>query len=120
MIAAPILDEQLAEELRQLGTEYGLGIQVYNLDEDDLDELPPGYIIQQMTPREFEAVLARMKPQRLTSPKPRPLEWRMIEQVREGNAEFQELFSWVQRSLEDGKAYRRQEFAALMEAPPEG
>ena len=44
----------------------------------------------------------------------------MIEQVREGNAEFQELFSWVQRSLEDGKAYRRQEFAALMEAPPEG
>lgn len=119
MIASPILDEQLAEELRQLGTEYGLGIQVYNLDEDDLDELPPGYIIQQMTPREFEAVLARMKPRRLTSPKPRPLEWRMIEQVREGNAEFQELFSWVQRSLEDGKAYRRQEFAALMEAPPE-
>lgn len=116
MIAAPILDEQLAEELRQLGTEYGLGIQVYNLDEDDLDELPPGYIIQQMTPREFEAVLARVKRQRLTSPKPRTLEWRLIEQVREGNAEFQELFSWLQRCLEDGKAYRRQDFAGLMEA----
>ena len=47
-------------ELRQLGTEYGLGIQVYNLEEDDLDDLPPGYIIQQMTPREFEAVMARV------------------------------------------------------------
>ena len=72
-----------------------------------------------MTPREFEAVLTRVKRHRLTSPRTRTLEWRMIEQVREGNAEFQELFSWVQRSLEDGKAYRRQEFAALMEAPPE-
>ncbi len=116
VIAAPILDEQLAEELRQLGTEYGLGIQVYNLEEDDLDDLPPGYIIHQMTAREFEAVLTRVKRQRLTSPKPRNLEWRLIEQVREGNAEFQELFAWLQRSLEDGKAYRRQEFAALMDA----
>lgn len=118
VVAAPIPDEQLAEELRQLGTEYGLGIQVYNLDQDDLDELPPGYVIQQMTAREFEAVLTRVKRQRLTSPKPRHLEWRLIEQVREGNAEFQELFSWVQRCLEDGKAYRRREFGALMDGEP--
>ena len=115
VIAAPIVDEQLAEELRQLGTEFGLGIQVYNIDEDDLDDLPPGYIIQQMTPREFEALLARVKRQRLTSSRPRTLEWRLIEQVRQGNAEFQELFLWVQRCLEDGKAYRRQEFATLMD-----
>ncbi|MDB6069126.1 MAG: hypothetical protein JWL81_297 [Verrucomicrobiales bacterium] len=120
VVATPIRDEQLAEELRQLGTEYGLGIQVYNLEEEDLDELPPGYIIQQMTPREFEAVLARVKRQRLTSPRSRILEWGLIEQVREGNAEFQELFVWVQRCLEDGKAYRRAEFARLMEEiPPE-
>ena len=117
VICAPILDEQLAEELRQLGTEYGLGILVYNLDEDDLDDLPPGYIIQKMTAREFEAVMARVKRQRLTSPRPRILEWRLIEQVRQGNAEFRELFLWVQRCLDDGKAYRRQDFAALMDRP---
>ncbi len=75
---------------------------------------------EQMTPREFEAVLARVKRQRLTSPRSRILEWGLIEQVREGNAEFQELFVWVQRCLEDGKAYRRAEFARLMEEiPPE-
>lgn len=115
VIATPLLDEQLAEELRRLGAEYGLGIQGYNLDAEELDELPPGHIIQQMKPREFEAVLGRMKRQVLSSARPRTLEWRLIEQARTGNAEFQELFSWVQRCLEDGKAYRRQDFAALME-----
>jgi hypothetical protein len=119
VVATPILDEQLAEELRQLGTEFGLGIQAYNLELDDLDDLPPGYVIQQMTPREFEAVLTRVKRQRLTSPRPRALEWRLIEQVSQGNAEFQELFLWVQRCLEDGKAYRRREFADLMDGLPE-
>ncbi len=119
VVAAPIPDEQLAEELRQLGTEFGLGILIYNLDEDDLDELPPGYVIQRMTPREFEAVLTRVKRRRLTSPRQRTVEWRLIEQVREGNAEFQELFLWVQRCLEDRKAYRREEFAVLMEESPE-
>ena len=115
VIATPLMDEQLAEELRQLGTEYGLGIQVYNLDAEELDELPSGKVIQRMTPRDFEAVLGRMKRQALTSPRPRQLEWRLIEQARTGNAEFQELFSWVQRCLEDGKAYRRQDFGLLME-----
>jgi len=118
VVAAPILDEQLAEELRQLGTEFGLGIQIYNLPEEELDDLPPGYIIQQMTPREFEALLTRVQCQRLTSPRPRPLEWRLIEQVRQGNAEFQELFLWVQRCLEDGRAYSRRAFAALMDGLP--
>ena len=114
VVAAPIADEQLVEELRQLGTEYGLGIQVYHLEEDELDELPPGDVIQQMTAREFEAVMGRVRRQRLTSARGRALEWRMVEQVREGNAEFQEFFAWVQRCLEDGKAYRRQDFAGLM------
>ncbi|MES2708111.1 MAG: hypothetical protein V4726_16075 [Verrucomicrobiota bacterium] len=112
VICAPIRDEQLAEDLRQLGTEYGIGITVYNLTEEALDDLPCGERIPEMSAREFEALQGRLLRQRLTSPRTRPLEWRKIEQVRQGNAEFQALFSWVQQCLHDGRAYPWRDFKA--------
>lgn len=120
VIAAPVEDEQLVEELRQLGTEYGLGVVTYGIRLDDLDEFRPGYQIPEMTPREFEALQQRIHRQRLTSPRPRGLDWRLIQQVRADNAEFQELFHWVQRCLTDGRAYTWMEFGGLESSLEEG
>lgn len=112
VVCAPIRDEQLAEGLRQLGTEYGVGITVYNLTVEDLDDLPHADRIPEMTAREFEALQGRLVRQRLTSARRRPLEWRKIEQMRHGNAEFQALFAWVHQCLHDGRAYPWREFTA--------
>jgi len=113
IIAAPISDVQLVEELRQLGTEYGLGVISYGLDVEDLDDLRPAHEIPEMTAREFEALQQRLRRQRLTTPRQRTLDWRLIQQVRADNAEFQELFFWLQRCLTDGRAYTWEEFGAL-------
>jgi len=113
VVAAPLDDEQLVEELRHLGTEYGLGVVSYGIDLEDLDDLRPGYEIPEMTPREFEALQQRLHRQRLTTARPRPLDWRVIQQVRADNSEFQELFHWVQRCLADGRAYTWDEFGGL-------
>lgn len=120
VIAAPVEDEQLVEELRQLGTEYGLGIVTYGIALDSLDELRPGYEIPEMTAREFEALQQRIHRQRLTAARPRPLDWRLIQQVRTDNAEFQELFHWVQRCIGDGRAYTWAEFGGLESSLAEG
>ncbi len=120
VIAAPVQDEQLVEELRQLGTDYGLGIVTYGIALDALDELRPAYEIPEMTHREFEALQQRIHRQRLTSPRPRPLDWRLIQQVRAGNAEFQELFHWIHRCLADGRAYTWTEFGGLESSLEEG
>ena len=113
VIAAPVKDQQLVEELRLLGTEYGLGISVYGLELEDLDDLPPDYAIPRMSAREFEALQGRLRRQRLTAPRPRYLEWRLIELVRQDNAEFQELFHWIQRCLTDSRAHTWAEYLAL-------
>lgn len=110
VICAPIRDEQLAEDLRQLGTEFGIGITVYNFTEEDLDEAQPADRIPEMSAREFEALQGKLRRQRLTSARTRPLEWRKIEQVRQSNAEFHSLFTWVQQCLKDGRAYPWRDF----------
>jgi hypothetical protein len=120
VIAAPVADEQLVEELRQLGAEYGLGIVSYGISPDELDELRPGYDIPRMTPREFEALQQRFHPQRLSTARRRQLDWRLIQQLCADNLEFQELFQWLQRCLADGRAYTREEFAGLELSIEEG
>ena len=110
---AALEDEQLVEELRHLGTEYGLGVVSYGINLDELDELRPAYEIPEMTPREFEALQQRFHRQRLTTPRQRVLDWRVIQQVRADNSEFQDLFQWVQRCLADGRAYTWEEFGGL-------
>jgi hypothetical protein len=120
VIATPLEDEQLVEELRQLGSEFGVGILSYGIAADVLDDLRPGYEIPEMTPREFEALQHRLYRQRIVAPRPRQLDWRLIQQVRADNAEFQELFHWVQRCLTDGHAYTWTQFGNLESSLEEG
>lgn len=120
IIATPLADVQLVEELRQLGTEFGLGILTYGIDLDVLDDMRPGYEIPEMTSREFEALQQRLRRQRITVARPRQLDWRLIQQVRADNAEFQELFHWVQRCLTDGRAYTWNDFGNLESSLEEG
>lgn len=120
VIATPLEDEQLVEKLRQLGSEFGVGILTYGIAADVLDDLRPGYEIPEMTPREFEALQHRLHRQRIVAPRPRQLDWRLIQQVRADNAEFQELFHWVQRCLTDGHAYTWTQFGNLESSLEEG
>ena len=113
VIATPLADEQLADELRQLGSEFGIGVVSYGLTLEQLDELRPGYEIPHMTAREFEALQSRLRPHRLCAPRPRAIDWRLIEASRRENAEFKELFLWVQRCIDDGRPWTWAEYGAL-------
>ena len=117
VIATPIGDGEIADELRQLGSEFGVGVSSYGLSLDQLDELRPGYEIPKMSAREFEALQARMRPQRLCVPRLRSADWHTAENLRLENPEFRELFQWARRCLDDGRAYSRAEFGALDPAP---
>ena len=113
VIATPVEDTQLAEELRQLGSEFGLGVITYGISYEALDDLPAHYDIPSMRPREFEAVQGLFHRQRLAAASPRRMEWRRIEQVRRNNPEFESLFQWLERSLQDGVAHTWQKYLTL-------
>ncbi|MGK0190661.1 MAG: hypothetical protein ACI9R3_006491, partial [Verrucomicrobiales bacterium] len=100
VIAAAIPDEQLVDHLRQLGTEYGIGILTLGLDTESLDDLPSAPQIQNMHPREKEALLEKITPRVITMPAAsRSLSWERLESVRHDNRDFDHLFSWVQYCL---------------------
>jgi hypothetical protein len=113
VIATAIDDTQLADELRQLGAEFGLGIVTYGLERDVVDELPPDYEITRLRPREFEAIQSKLHRQRLSSPSRRTLEWRMIDQMAETNDEFRSMLRWIERCLADETAYTWDFFKSL-------
>ncbi len=118
VIAAAIPDEQLVEHLRLLGTEYGIGIITLGLDTETLDELPSAMEIQNMHPREKEALLGKVTARIITIPSAsRSLSWEHLESVRRDNGDFDSLFCWVQRCLTDHKAYSQVDWRALTAAP---
>jgi hypothetical protein len=114
VIAAPLEDEQLLEDLRSLGTEYGLGISTLGITMDSLDNLPPHWAIPQLSEREFEALQERLNPKRVTAAtKPRPFSWPVLERIRHDNSDFHTLLAWIQRCLKDGKAHTFAEYVKL-------
>jgi hypothetical protein len=114
VIAAPLLDEQLAEDLRRLGAEHSIGISTLGIPLEELDDLPPHWMIPQMSEREFEALQEKLHPQRLsTTARNRPLLWRTLEQARRDNADFQALFAWLECCLKDSQAHTFKEFTTL-------
>jgi hypothetical protein len=114
LICAPILDEQLAEDLRKLGTQHGIGISTLGLPMEKLDEMPPHWAIRQMSDREFEALQERLVQRRITSPAlPRQFSWQTIEYIRRDNQDFETLWAWLERCLLDGKALPYMEYSRL-------
>jgi hypothetical protein len=105
LYAAPIEDEALAEGLRRLAARYGIGVTSFGLDPADLDELPqPGHILN-ATPRETEAIMARIEIHRLAAPAPRShLDWTELDSLRRESPEARALVEWLDSCLEARRA----------------
>jgi hypothetical protein len=107
-------DEQLVEDLRRLGTDFGVAISTLGLPLDRLDELPPHWAIAKLSEREFEHLQDRLQIQKITTHAPtKSFDWRTLERMRQDNADFQSLLDWLHRSLTDKRAYTFEEFATL-------
>jgi uncharacterized protein len=106
VIATAIADEQLAEDLRRLGAEYGLGVSTLGIKLDALDELADAAAVGTLEDRTFESLQARLlSRQKITSARPSlSLDWRLINDMRREHAEFRELFSGIERALREGRA----------------
>ena len=115
VICAPILDNQLVEDLRRFGTDYGLAIMSLGLPMDKLDELPPHWAIMKLSEREFESLQDRLQIQKITTTgASKPFDWRNLERVRQDNVDFESLLGWINRSLSDKRAYTYEQYAQLV------
>jgi hypothetical protein len=121
IIAAPIADEKLVEDLRALGTEYGVGVESWGLDINILDDLPEAAAIRVLKAREFEAIQSKIVQHRLCAPATRPgLAWPDFLEMRQESVDFEELVQWLTRSLKDQRPYAYHEYRQLVDVNSSG
>ncbi len=116
IVAEPVTDESLVEELRGLGSEFGIGITSFGLSAEALDELPEPGAIRAFGDREIEALEKRLTIQKICTPRPRTeIDWRQIRALRAENEELESMFRWLTACLDSGKAMSFEDFR---ENPP--
>jgi hypothetical protein len=106
VIGAAITDEQLAEDLRRLGGEYGIGVSTLGVQLEALDDIVDAASIARMEDRAFENLQGRLLArQKITSARPSAtLDWRQIRDMRREHADFHAFFAWIEQCLRDGTA----------------
>jgi len=103
--AAPIADEALADSLRQLSAEFGVGVTSFGLTPEALDELPRPANILNAHPRETEAIMAKLDFTRLAAPPSRKnLDWYELTALRNESADAEKLVTWLTRCLDSRRA----------------
>ncbi|MEC9327669.1 MAG: hypothetical protein VYC63_07115 [Verrucomicrobiota bacterium] len=104
LVAAPIEGNNLINNLRSLGNEFGIGITSYGLPKEVLDDLSEPGAIQHFTEREIEDLFKLINYQKIAESRPRnELAWEQVNELRNSNAEIDSMFKWLSQSLEEGK-----------------
>ena len=103
--AAPIQDEALADGLRRLSANFGVGVTSFGLTPEALDELPRPENILNAHPIESDAIMAKLDINRLAAPKSRPhLDWAALTTMRNESAEAEKLILWLTRCIDERRA----------------
>lgn len=121
VVATRISDAILADELRRLGTSYGVQVQSFNLTEEELDALPSAGTIREWSDQEFE-VRHMQQQSTLLSPGAlkTELDWDHLQDMRNQPQVFKDIFAWIARCLQDARAYtfeKYQDLCRIEESP---
>jgi hypothetical protein len=103
--AGPIKDEALADSLRELGAQFGIGVTTFGLDAATLDDLPRPAHILNAEDRVTDAIMAKTDVNRLTVPQPRAhLDWGQLAALRRESREVNQLIGWLNESIRSNSA----------------
>ena len=101
--AAPIEDEALADGIRRLSTQYGIGVTTFGLTAEILDDLPRPANILNAYPRETEALMERLDVTRVSAARSRPhIDWAALEAIRGDSEEVGAFLMWLSDSAKAG------------------
>jgi len=121
VFACAITDSLLADELRRLGTSYGITVSTFGFDREQLSALPPASRLMNMSDLEFEKLVGTRSPAILTPGIPRlALDWEHIKDLNKQSDDFASVFRWIEYCLGAGTAYsmeRYRQLVAIQQAP---
>ncbi len=105
MYAAPFMDVALADGLRRLSAEFGVGVTSFGLTPEALNELPGPEHILNAHPVESDAIMAKLDIQRLGAPHSRThLDWTALATMCNESPEAEALTAWLTRCIMERRA----------------
>ena len=116
VVAQKITDSKLVDSLRKLGASFGVSIISFQLNENDLLELPSAEVIKSKVGSDRDELLLKYGNNvnviysALSNDQ---LDWDHMEDVRSINNDFSNVFKWVSRCLKDNKALTLSAFKNL-------
>ncbi|NNE92358.1 MAG: hypothetical protein HKN23_11980 [Verrucomicrobiales bacterium] len=111
LIAAPISDLSLLQEIRQFAARHGVGVTTFGLEADVLDDMPEPAAIQNLLPREFDAIQSLFNLRRLSAPVERTVfDWQQVTEAATDNPDFDSFQRWISRCLIEEKVLPAREF----------
>lgn len=113
-VACPVSDALLANELRRLGSSYGVGITTFDFSRQSLEALPAATEILNMSEAQFEQIASQQRETTLSSGTQRSqLDWEHIKDLKAQSTEVSEVFDWIARCLRDSRAYTIESYRDL-------
>ena len=101
--ASPIEDESLADQIRELSSQFGIGVTSFGLSAENLDDLPHPSQIANAMPRETEALMSRLNVERISpSNKKTHCGWETLDNLRNDHTEMNQFLAWLGGALESG------------------
>ena len=105
LYAAPIEDEALADALRRLSLQFGIGVTSFGLTAAVLDELPRPANIINAHPREAEAIMSKLDVTRIATPASRAhVDWTSLSAMAGESEETTRLVNWLTRCIDERRA----------------
>ncbi|MEM1443854.1 MAG: hypothetical protein AAGF67_16020 [Verrucomicrobiota bacterium] len=118
LIAAPISDPRLLEEIRKFASLYGVGVISFGLDADILDDMPEPAAIENLSAEEFDSIQGLLQIRRYATPKPRPnFDWNEVGGRATENPDFARFEKWIARCVTEERAMTSREFDDLERKP---
>ncbi|MDA8633201.1 hypothetical protein N9L71_05545 [Verrucomicrobiales bacterium] len=114
LIAAPIEDRRMIEEVRRFASRYGIGVISFGLDADVLDDMPEPAAIENLQSREFESIQSLLQIRRYAAPDTdQSYDWAHVLDAAAENPDFDRFEKWISRCLLDEKAMTSREYDDL-------
>ncbi len=104
-IACNISDEAIANEVRRLGSSYGVSVIAFSLQSEDFDKLPDAAQIK--TIDQVESLLDRslVKSTLVLANDKEDLDWEHIKDMKQQHKVYDELFPWISKCMSDCKPH---------------
>ncbi|MEM6280054.1 MAG: hypothetical protein AAF733_11280, partial [Verrucomicrobiota bacterium] len=118
LIAAPVADPRLLEEVRKFASRYGVGVISFGLDADILDDMPEPAAIENLSAEEFESIQGLLQIRRYATPKSQPnFDWNEVGGRATENPDFARFEKWIARCVTEERAMTSREFDDLERKP---